>query len=248
MRLIKVLQDLFRNPRNILNAFKLIATMIRIKEITPNNSLEISFNPDHNTTLQDLSILLSKHGSDKSTKHNYDEFYFKFLRNIKNNTGLVVEIGIGTNNPLIPSTMGIHGIPGASLRAFRDFLPSMHILGADIDKEILFDEERIQTFYLDQKKYRSFNPVLNQIKIKGSGGVDFVVIDGLHQPLTDLISVRALLPYLKIGAKLYVEDVIPNPTNDFVWKLAKRIFNEEYYLINIHGSKSANLIEIERFN
>ena len=247
MLLMRVILDLIRRPRNFLNALKLFATMIRIKRIIPNNSLKTLSNPDVNTTLQDLSHLLSKNGSDKSTKHNYDEFYFEFLRKIKNNSGLVVEIGIGTNNPLIPSTMGVNGVPGASLRSFRDFLPNMQILGADIDKEILFNEERIETFYLDQKCFNSFIPIINRIRESSSGGIDFVVIDGLHQPLTDLISCRALLPHLKIGAKLFVEDVIPNSTNDFVWKLANKIFNEKYFSLKIHSSKSANLIEIERF-
>jgi len=222
--------------------------MAKIRKIIPNNTLKISFNPDSKVVLDDLSSLLSRHGSDKSTKHNYHEFYFNYLRKIKNNSGLVVEIGIGTNNPLIPSSMGVTGIPGASLRAFRDFLPNMRILGADIDKEILFSEERIDTFYLDQKKFKSFNSILSQINTIGEGGVDFVIIDGLHQPLTDLNSVRALLPYLKVGARLFVEDVHPNSTNKFVWNLAKSIFNSKHYAMTIHRTKTANLIDIERLN
>jgi hypothetical protein len=246
MQLMRVILDLIIRPRNFLNAFNLIRTMVKIKKTIPNNSLRVEFKSDPNVISQDLSVLLSRHGSDKSTTHNYDEFYFKYLRNIRNSKGLVVEIGIGTNNPTIPSSMGVSGIPGASLRAFRDFLPNMRILGADIDREILFSEERIDTYYVDQKRVQSFDSLLSQIKVQGSGGLDFVVIDGLHQPLTDLNSVRALLPYLKIGAKLFVEDIIPTPTNRLVWKLAESIFNPKYYASTLHITKSANLIEIER--
>lgn len=239
--------DLVRRPRNILNAFQLIYTMMKISQISPENSSKISFNLDTVVSLSELSVLLSEHGSDKATKHNYDEFYFDFLRKIKNNSGIVVEIGIGTNNPLIPSTMGSNGIPGASLRSFREFLPNMYILGADIDKEILFSEDRIETFYLDQKDFESFSSIVNRIKSLGNG-IDFAVIDGLHQPLTDLISVRALIPHLKVGAKLFVEDVFPNTTNDFVWRLAMGSLNRKYFDMKMHKAKSANLIEIERNN
>ncbi|CAM8620951.1 hypothetical protein MCEMSE18_00093 [Candidatus Planktophila versatilis] len=248
MPLIRVILELIRRPKNFLNAFQLIGLMIKIKRIIPNNSSKISINPDTDVTLNDLSTLLLMHGSDKSSKHNYDEFYFRFLRDIKNNPGLVVEIGIGTNNPLIPSTMGISGTPGASLRAFRDFLPNMQIIGADIDREILFTEERIETFYLDQKKINSFIPMLNQIQSMDSGGVDFVVIDGLHQALTDLNSVWALLPYLKVGARLFIEDVFPDSTNKMIWTFAKRVFNDKYFVMTMHRTKLANLIEIERLN
>jgi hypothetical protein len=221
--------------------------MMKISQISPENSSKISFNLDTVVSLSELSVLLSEHGSDKATKHNYDEFYFDFLRKIKNNSGIVVEIGIGTNNPLIPSTMGSNGIPGASLRSFREFLPNMYILGADIDKEILFSEDRIETFYLDQKDFESFSSIVNRIKSLGNG-IDFAVIDGLHQPLTDLISVRALIPHLKVGAKLFVEDVFPNTTNDFVWRLAMGSLNRKYFDMKMHKAKSANLIEIERNN
>ena len=245
MILISVVVDLLRRPRNILNASRLIYTMMKISRISPQNSLEISFNLDALVSRRELSVLFSEYGSDKATKHNYDEYYFDFLAKIKNNKGIVVEIGIGTNNPLIPSTMGSNGNPGASLRAFREFLPNMYILGADVDKEILFSEERIETFYLDQKDFESFSSIVNRIKSLGNG-IDFAVIDGLHQPLTDLISVRALIPHLKVGAKLFVEDVFPNTTNDFVWKLAMGSFNGSFFDVKMHKAKSANLIEIER--
>jgi hypothetical protein len=33
---------------------------------------------------------------------------------------------------------------GTSVRAFRDYLPTAQIFGADLDAEILFSDERIQ--------------------------------------------------------------------------------------------------------
>ena len=53
----------------------------------------------------------------------------------------IFEIGLGTNNIDIVSTMGKKGHPGASLRAFRDFCPNAEIYGADFDSRILFQEK-----------------------------------------------------------------------------------------------------------
>ena len=43
--------------------------------------------------------------------------------------------------------MNINGKPGASLRAWRDYFENALIYGADIDKNILFKENRINTFF-----------------------------------------------------------------------------------------------------
>ena len=94
-----------------------------------------------------LAALFTKYGSDK-TKHEYHLIYSVILSVVK--PKCLLEIGMGTNNEKVFSNMSKYGHPGASLRAFRDFLPSTEIYGADIDKEILFKEERINTFYVDQ--------------------------------------------------------------------------------------------------
>ena len=43
-----------------------------------------------------------------------------------------------------------NGIPGVSLRVWIDYFFNAKIYGGDIDKEILFEEERSKTFYVDQ--------------------------------------------------------------------------------------------------
>jgi hypothetical protein len=62
----------------------------------------------------------------------------------------LLEIGLGTNNTDVVSNMGSEGVPDASLRAFRDYLPNARIYGAGIDKRILFEESRIKTYFADQ--------------------------------------------------------------------------------------------------
>ena len=56
--------------------------------------------------------------------------------------------------------MGKYGKPGASVKAFRDFFSNANIYGADIDKEILFKEHKISTFYVDQTNINTLNQTL----------------------------------------------------------------------------------------
>jgi hypothetical protein len=74
--------------------------------------------------------------------------------------------------------MGAEGKPGASLRAFRDFLPNAVIYGADVDRRILFEEDRIHCHFLDQTNFSSFEKIDNIIQEK----LDLIVDDGLHSP------------------------------------------------------------------
>ena len=53
---------------------------------------------------------------------------------------------MGTNDTNVLSNMGPEGKPLASLRAWRDYFQNANIYGADIDKNILKDEDRIKMF------------------------------------------------------------------------------------------------------
>lgn len=104
---------------------------------------DIYHNSDINTIDNTiLKSLFNKYGSDKS--ENYAVIYTKLLEKYKNLEIRLLEIGLGTNNPLLISTMGNNSVYkcGSSLRAFRDYLQNAHIFGADIDKECLFTEEK----------------------------------------------------------------------------------------------------------
>ena len=46
--------------------------------------------------------------------------------------------------------MGLSGRPWACVRGWRDLSPNALVYGADIDRNILFEEDRIKTFYCDQ--------------------------------------------------------------------------------------------------
>ena len=176
------------------------------------NKLIVNFQP----TIQDinkfenkeskiLGELFKKYGSDKSTTHNYFIFYSYILNTlgIKNKLN-VLEIGLGTNNPNLVSTMGSSGMPGASLRAFRDYLPNSNIYGADIDKDILFSENRINTCYVDQLKYTTFDDIKNNF---GNIKYDLIIDDGLHSIGANLNTLIFSLNSINNGGYIIIEDI-----------------------------------------
>jgi hypothetical protein len=150
---------------------------------------------------RDLADLFNKYGSDKSVRHNYHVIYGSLLR--RNEPVSILEIGLGTNNPKVPSTMGIQGKPGAAERAFRDWAPQSMIYGADVDRGILFAEERIQTYFVDQTKPETLEELGKKLP-----PLDLVIDDGLHFPSTNMNTINFALPLLKEDGVIVVEDIV----------------------------------------
>jgi hypothetical protein len=73
--------------------------------------------------------------------------------------------------------MTVNGMPGASLRVWKDYFKNAEIYGGDIDKDILFEEDRIKTFYVDQLNTSSIEAMWQKIRIKN---FDIIINDGLH--------------------------------------------------------------------
>jgi SAM-dependent methyltransferase len=151
-----------------------------------------------------LGQLFIKYGSDKKS-HNYHYAYAEIVKGAKN----ILEIGLGTKNQSLVSSM-MQGTPGGSVRAFRDFLPSALIVGADIDRNILFSEERIETFYLDQTD-------LSTYKQLPARAYDVIIDDGLHTVDANLTVLIFAITALKPGGWIVIEDIHPNATD--VWRV-----------------------------
>jgi hypothetical protein len=163
---------------------------------------EICADPLSREAAAKLEVLLNSYGSDKASVHNYHLVYGMIMKNpatVQN----FLEIGIGTNHTDVVSNMGIYGQPGASLRAFRDFLPNATCYGADIDRRILFQDERIRTFYVDQRDRATFTDLEGQLPPE----VDIIIDDGLHTPEANLIVLLFALPKLRPGGWLVIEDI-----------------------------------------
>ena len=133
--------------RNILRKIK-----YNLKFLNKNETVNLNYTVNSSTNTK-LTKLMNLYGSDKGGKnnhHNYSEFYSELFFNNRKDIKNFLEIGLGTNNTKMPSNMGENGVPLASLKAWRDFFENANIYGADIDRDILKNDERIKTYYVDQ--------------------------------------------------------------------------------------------------
>ena len=165
-----------------------------------------------------IKFYFNKYKSDKSLNHNYHLVYGALFPDT-NKVKKILEIGLGTNNEKLISNMGKNGSPGASVRAFRDFFKNASIFGGDIDKKILFKENRIKTFYVDQTNINS----LEKLYKKTKNNFDLIIDDGLHAPYTNLNFIITGITKIKKGGWLIIED-IPFKTKP-IWEIVSFIIN-----------------------
>tara|TARA_Y100001935_G_C17194414_1_gene451762 strand:- start:129 stop:884 length:756 start_codon:yes stop_codon:yes gene_type:complete len=175
-----------------------------------------------------LGEILKKNRSDKSTSHDYHHIYSYILNEITTEKLNILEIGLGTNNPKLVSSMGSGGRPGASLYAFKQYLPNANIYGADIDKNILFNEERINTCYVDQLDIKTFNNIKNTF---GNIKYDLIIDDGLHSIGANLNTLLFALNNIKINGWIVIEDIhIPDNWFSINYILSKNKNIKTYFI------------------
>jgi hypothetical protein len=165
-----------------------------------------------------LSELSDKYSSDKGTlqkefkkkslwgwqQHSYTDYYSNLYDHCRDKINLILEVGIGTTNESIPMNMTENGKPGASLKMWRDYFVNAQIYGADIDKNILFKEERIKTFYVDQLNEQKVKDMWTEIGVKD---FDLIIDDGLHTSEANIKFFFNSFSYLKRNGVYIIEDV-----------------------------------------
>ena len=173
-------------------------------------------NTNHNSSINIISELCEKYGSDKGfvmhdnekpfnwKPHTYASYYHSIFNLSRENIKLVFECGLGTNNPKIESNMTSKGIPGASLRVWRDYFFNANIYGGDIDKDILFEENRIKTFYVNQLDANSIKSMWDAINLEN---FDVIIDDGLHEPKANFNFFINSFHKLKKNGVFIIEDV-----------------------------------------
>ena len=130
-------------------------------------------------TLTDLCNIMKSHGSDKGNDwHNYTHIYTILFEDNKQHIKNLFELGIGSVNPGIKSHMKKTYSPAGSLRGWREFFSKANIYAADIDRDILDDEERIQKFYVDQSDPNAIADLWQNNNMPSS--FDIMIDDGLH--------------------------------------------------------------------
>jgi hypothetical protein len=162
-----------------------------------------------------LTNLCDQFGSDKGgsdmkkshltwANHTYVDYYEQLFGHCRESVLNIFECGIGTNHTDQESSMGSQGIPGASLRVWREYFPNAQIYGADIDERILFEESRIKTFQMDQCSPLSIKSVMDSFP---DHFFDFMIDDGLHTFDAGRVLFENSISKLKVGGIYCIEDV-----------------------------------------
>jgi glycosyltransferase involved in cell wall biosynthesis len=174
-----------------------------------------------------LKQIFMKHNTDKFNNnphcHTYHNKYGKIFYELKDKPINIFEMGIGTVNPNIPSSMEAHKRfynykPGASHRAWDEYFthPETRIFGGDIDEEICKDElyvdfPRIKCKVVDQTDTESIKKCMNEIieenSINSKQFLDVIVDDGLHNHKGALGFISGSWEYLKMHGYYIIEDL-----------------------------------------
>jgi Rps23 Pro-64 3,4-dihydroxylase Tpa1-like proline 4-hydroxylase len=165
-----------------------------------------------------LCEIMTRHKSDKGHdkghgRHNYTLVYDSLLKEKRENELRVFELGVGTNNVSLKSSMGINGRPGASLYGWEEYLPKSQIYGADIDKSILFSSGRIKTFYCDQTDASCIADMWAQPEL--ALPFDLIVEDGLHTFQANKCFLENSIHKLNSDGYYIVEDILESEISLF---------------------------------
>jgi hypothetical protein len=195
-----------------------------------------------------LAELCDKYGSDKGEikttghpysgpSHTYADFMSTRFGHCRETIRRVFECGLGTNNPSLPSNMGPQGRPGASLRVWRDYFPNAMIFGADIDATILFEEDRIKTYYVDQTSKDAIEELWRQI---GVSNFQLMIDDGLHKFEAGVCLFENSVSNLAANGYYIIEDVNPYDMLRYKSYFSQTKFKVEYISLYRAGVRLVN--------
>jgi SAM-dependent methyltransferase len=158
-----------------------------------------------------LCEIMTRNRSDKGNSnlqwawHHYTMFYYELWKNIKDKKLRVFELGMGTTDPNIDSNMGPNGRPGASLFGWCEFFANSEIYGADVDKKILFETDRIKTYYCDQTDAECVRNMWLQPGLEDN--FDIIIDDGLHRYFSNECFFENSIHKLKPDGYYIIEDI-----------------------------------------
>lgn len=167
-----------------------------------------------------LEERFSSHGSDKHL-NGYAALYESIMADVlafQDSKISVLEIGLGSRNPQMPSTMAFGNFrSGGSLRAFVSLDSRIRGVGIDVDPECLFSEDRITTRLASQLEPDSLEAVAREFR---DSRFSLVIDDGLHFFGANFNALEIFFPLLRGGGFYVVEDI---PTRSLpIWELILR--------------------------
>jgi hypothetical protein len=173
------------------------------------------------TTTTPLCEIMGRFRSDKSYLpikwHNYTIFYYSIFQSLRDKPLHIFELGLGTNNVNMKSNMGKDGVPGASLYGWAEFFPNATIVGADIDRDILFQTPRIKTYYCDQTNPSEIKEMWDRVPEQ----FDIIVEDGLHTYDANVCFFENSIHKLKETGIYIIEDIAEKDIPSFTIKIAE---------------------------
>jgi SAM-dependent methyltransferase len=235
----KILKKLIKNRNEYKN--RIYESVVKSKSAIVNVT-------NYYTTNNYLSKLCEIYGTDKGfvelqkdkpynwEPHPYSVFYHTLFGHCRESIRLVFECGVGTNDINFESNMTSAGKPGASLKMWRDYFKNAEIFGADIDTKVLFQEDRIKTFEVNQLNEDSIKQMWKNID---KYNFDLIIDDGLHSHDASLNFFLHSYKKLKKGGLYIIEDVDYKYINKLENSLKK--FNPEISMFDNKLSTAKNL-------
>jgi hypothetical protein len=152
---------------------------------------------------------MDRHGSNKNHRQHviYTPFYDALFANL--NPSGVLEFGIGSQDPTIAFSMnGQACIPGGSLRAWKELFPNAEIFGADIDKNCLFKEDRISTYYVNALESISTDQLWEYITTDHPNiNIQLIIDDAYHSLDANLTLLNHSIDHLANNGWYVIEDI-----------------------------------------
>lgn len=216
---------------------KIIWNNIILKNL---NLSEIDINYSTKPTF--LNQLCEKFGCDKGFfaenekyfswhPHNYTDLYDFLFSNQRFTVKKVFELGIGTNK-VFNSKLVRKVLPGASLRVWKQYFKNAKIFGADVDKETLFNEKNIKTFYVDQYDSKTIIKMWEKIRYKD---FDLIIDDGCHQFDATINFFNNSISRLSDTGYYIIEDIYHKDKERFL-RFFKKL-DYKYYYIELKNNK-----------
>jgi predicted O-methyltransferase YrrM len=137
----------------------------------------------------DLCRLAERHDTDKGTQ--YTQVYHRWLAHSREQRMRMLEIGLYN---------------GGSLRMWRDYLPNTVLHGIDIDARTLAYQDEVpnsQVRLVDQGDAAALEAFVAEL----GGNYDFILDDGGHTMLQQIVSFEVLWPQLMPGGIYAIEDL-----------------------------------------
>lgn len=165
-----------------------------------------------------LTELANRYGSDKGTigpsDHwqalNYTDVYSAYLEPLRDRPIRLLEIGIGATGERWDARI-VHGrnTGGASIKMWEAYFPNAVIVAIDINSAKYLDNDRIQTFVVDQSNKKELQEFAEQ-----QTPFDVIIDDGSHHPAHQQLTLSILFPMLSAGGLYIIEDLDDNGKGD----------------------------------